>query len=384
MRCKTCIDNFRRFIEEDPGRQSISGSFNPIDEGEWNETAYIQATAKFFSAISKNDVLAVKQMVEDGEDLNRRDQVGRTPLHVAVLSNSFEVGCVLIDAGARMTARLVGGRTSLHLAAQMGNVTIVTKMLERSAYSKEKVEEDKRKLEDVAAAKEPEGVRMSSEDDWSSEGSDDEKPLRKPPAYTKKDNLEKDSDPLEDNEEEPDVLDISIHDWDFGFTALSYAILSGSLEVVDALLEAGANPNFVAHAKDVDPLHPLVLTVFTQDEERAVKIAERLIAAQAISSTADKNLFTIFHRIVAAGKTKIVASLLAHDPNAKKVLNSPAWFRYGLVFPIVSTINAGDYSTLAVLLAHGAKLLYLQEDTSRAEEKRYAEHPRIWKPADID
>ena len=384
MRCKTRIDNFRRFIEEDPGRQSISGSFNPIDEGEWNETAYIQATAKFFSAISKNDVLAVKQMIEDGEDLNRRDQVGRTPLHVAVLSNSLEVGCVLIDAGARMTARLVGGRTSLHLAAQMGNVTIVTKMLERSAYNKEKVEEDKRKLEDAAAAKEPEGVRMSSEDDWSSEGSDDEKPHRKPPAYTKKDNLEKDSDPLEDNEEEPDVLDISIHDWDFGFTALSYAILSGSLEVVDALLNAGADPNFVAHAKDVDPLHPLILTVFTQDEERAVKIAERLIATQAISSTADKNLFTIFHRIVAAGKTKIVASLLAHDPNAKKVLNSPAWFGYGLVFPIVSTINAGDYSTLSVLLAHGAKLLYLQEDTSRAEEKRYAEHPRIWKPADID
>jgi hypothetical protein len=44
-----------RFIEDDPGRQSISGSFNPIDEGEWSETAYIQATAKFFGAISKND-----------------------------------------------------------------------------------------------------------------------------------------------------------------------------------------------------------------------------------------------------------------------------------------------------------------------------------------
>ena len=68
-------------------------------------------------------------MIEDGEVLNRRDQVGRTPLHVAILSNSVEVGCFLIDAGARMTARLVGGRTSLHLAAQMGQVSLVKKLL---------------------------------------------------------------------------------------------------------------------------------------------------------------------------------------------------------------------------------------------------------------
>ncbi|KAH9034041.1 hypothetical protein EDB83DRAFT_1786796 [Lactarius deliciosus] len=358
------------FMQEDPGRQSISGSFNPIDEGEWSETAYVQATARFFGAISKNDVLAVKQMIEDREDLtNRRDHVGRTPLHVAILSNSVEVGCVLVGAGARMTARLVGGRTSLHLAAQMGQVALVKKMLERNTYNKERAEE-KRKMEEAAVPKETDGIRMSSEDDWSSDEFDHDKPHRRPPAYTKKDELENDSDPLEDNEADPDILDISIHDWDFGLTALGYAIISGSVEVVDALLAAGADPSFAAHTKNVKPLHPLTLTIYTQDEECAAKIAERLVAAQAISSTADDKLFTIFHRIVAARKTKIVASLLAHDPNAKKVLNSPAWYACGLVFPIVSTIMGGNYATLSVLLAHGAKLVYLPEDVSRAEEKR--------------
>ena len=361
---------------EDPGRQSIYGSFNPLDEGEWSETAYVQATARFFDAISKNDVLSVHQMIEDGERLNCRDHIGRTPLHVAILSNSVEVGCVLIDAGAHMTARLVGGRTSLHLAAQMGQVFLVKKMLERSAYNKEKVEEKKRKTEEAVFAEETEDVRMSSEDDWSAEESDDEKPHRKPPTYTKKDEPEKDSDLSEDNDEEPDVLDISLRDWDFGLTALAYAILSGSLEVVDVLLTAGADSNSVTYAKNVKPLHPLALTIYTEDEERAAKISERLIAAQAISSTADENLFTIFHRIVAAGKTKIVASLLAHDTNAKKVLDSPAWCG-ALVFPIVSTIMAGDYATLSLLLAHGAKLSYSPEDISRAEEKRYAERHRL-------
>jgi ankyrin repeat protein len=315
-------------------------------------------------------------MLEDGEDLNRRDQVGRSPLHVAIMSNSVDVGCALIDAGARMTARLVGGRTSLHLAAQVGQVALVKKMLERSAYNKEKAEEEKRKMEETASAEDSEGVRMSSEDDWSSgESDDDEKPHRNPPTYAKKDEAGKDSDPLEDNEDEPDIIDISIHDWDFGLTSLGYAILSGSLEVVDALLAAGADPTFVAHAKNVNPLHPLTLTMYTQDEVCAAKIAERLIAAQAISSTADASLFTIFHRIVASGKTKIVSSLLEHDPNAKKILNSPTWYMNGLVFPIVSTITAGDYATLSLLLAHGAKLSYSPEDISRAEEKWYAAHP---------
>jgi ankyrin repeat protein len=323
-------------------------------------------------------------MLEDGEDVNLRDQVGRTPLHVAIMSNSVEVGCTLIDTGARMTARLVGGRTSLHLAAQMGQVSLVKKILERSAYNKEKAEEEKRKMEEAAAPKDTEGVRMSSEDDWSSdESSDEEKPHRKPPAYANNDEPGKDSDQLEDNEEEPDIIDISTHDWDFGLTSLGYAILSGSIEVVDALLAAGADPTFVAHVKNMNPLHPLALTMFTQDEERAAKIAERLIAAQAISSTADNSLLTIFHRIVASGKTKIVASLLEHDPNAKKILNSPTWYLNAFVIPIISTITAGDYATLSLMLAHGAKLSYSPEDISRAEEK-YAEPPLLVKPADLD
>ena len=219
---------------------------------------------------------------------------------------------------------------------------------------------------------------MSSEDDWSSSESDDEKPHRKPPAYVRKDEPEKDEDPLEDSEEEPDILEISVHDWDFGLTALGYGILSGSVGVVDALLVVGADPSFATPEKSATPLHPLALTIYTQDEERAAEIAERLIAAEAISSMAKEFLFTIFHRIVAAGKTQIVASLLEHDPNAKKVVNSPAWYCFWLVFPIVSAIDAGDYATLSLLLAQGAILSYSPEDISREKEKLYAEQPCLW------
>lgn len=357
-----------RFIEENPGRQSISGSFNPIDEGEWSETAYIQATAKFFGAISKNDTTIVTQLIEDCEDVNRRDHVGRTPLHVAIISNSVECANILIDAGARMTARLVGGRTSFHLAAQTGQTSLVKKMLARSAYNEAKSAGENPKAEEAEENSEvTERVRMSSEDDWSSE-SDDGRP---PQTTSVTRDTEKDSDLLEDGKERPDIVDISNPDWDFGITPLGYAILSGSLEVIDVLLGAGADPNHAARAKDAGPLHPLTLTIYIQDEARAAKIAERLVAAQAISSTADKDLLTIFHRMVVAGKTKIVTSLLNCDPNAKKVLDFPAWVGQGLMFPAVSSVVSGDYATLSVLLAHGAKLVYSPEDASRAERAKY-------------
>ena len=299
--------------------------------------------------------------------MNCRDHVGRTPLHVAIICKNVECANILIDAGARMTARLVGGRTSFHIAAQTGQTSLVKKMLARSAYNEAKLAEDKIKAEEADENSEVTGrVRMSSEDDWSSE-SDDDKPLQKAPM---KGDAEE-SDPLEEDER-PDLLDISNADWDFGITPLGYAVLSGSLEVIDVLLAAGADPNHAGRAKGADPLHPLTLTIYIQDEDRAAKIAERLVSAQAISSTADNNLLTIFHRMVISAKTKIVMSLLNLDPNSKKVLDFPAWAGQDLVFPPVSSILSGDYATLSVLLAHGAKLVYSPEDASRADRAKSA------------
>jgi ankyrin repeat protein len=247
----------------------------------------------------------------------------------------------------------------------MGQVSVVKKMLARSAYNAEK---EKAKAEEAAIAEDAEDterVRMSSEDDWSSEESVDVKPHKISPT---KSDAEKDADPLEEDKDEPDILDVSISDWDFGLTALGYAIVFGSFEVADVLLVAGADPNVATRVKGTNPLHPLILTRYTQSDERAAKIAERLVAAQAISSTADEKRLTIFHRLVLAKKTRIVASLLRCDQNAKKVLDIPARSGSGLVFPVISSIVSGDYATMSVLLAHGAKLAFSSEDTSRAEE----------------
>ena len=89
----------------------------PIDDGEWSEQAYMGLSERFFQAMAANNKSSVKSAIAGGGNINRRDHVGRTPLQLAILSESVDVACSLIDAGAGMPYRLSYGRIVLHLAA---------------------------------------------------------------------------------------------------------------------------------------------------------------------------------------------------------------------------------------------------------------------------
>ncbi len=260
------------FLADDPGRQTMTGSFNPIDVGEWSEFAYLGSTEMLFAAIVKNDIAAVKALLAEAAnaekakeggnvqanvlvdvvDLNRRDHVGRTPLHMAIMCKAMEIAFELIDAGVRMTARLVDGRTALHLAAQQNLPSVVEKLLQKSAENAEKA---KAEAEAVAAAqsltKDDEGVNTdenedSSEDDWESDDEGGKKAAvaeaaEIPPAG---------ADIPDDNTELPDVFDINVFDWDFAFSPLAHAIVSGSKEVVQQLLGAGADAKLASRTSE--------------------------------------------------------------------------------------------------------------------------------------
>ena len=379
---------FTSFIDEDPGRQSISGSFNPIDVGEWSGQVYIGQTEKFFAAIAAQDRAMVASILKAGMDVNRRDHVGRTPLHVAIISNSAGIACDLIDAGARMTARLVDGRTPLHIAAQKDQLFVIRKLFERSAVNAEQAKKDGKKgtQDDATHQLATESDRQSSQDDWSSNDADgiedldnegelvDENPgtasdvngltaMTDPPAPTPADV----DDIPEDEADQPDVVDVNLADWDFAFTPLMYAVLFSSLPVVEEILTAGGDPKLVTKANGyAPPFNPLSLSVLTDDDDRPIKIVERLLVAGVSSSASDTNGFTIFHHAVAQGNAQVVSTLLRCDPNANAVLNFPALTWDSAIFPIVTAISNGNYSMLALMLAHGVKVLITEEDISRA------------------
>jgi ankyrin repeat protein len=367
-----------RFIVEDAGRQSISGSFNPIDEGEWSEQAYLGVMERLFNAIAAHDRAAVTTMIHDGIDVNRRDHVGRTPLQVAILSNANDIACDLVDANARMTTRLVDGRTALHLAAQLNLPNVVRKMLDRSAVNDEEAkvvagkaaEEEARKKQekenDMEKENEDEEMRANSDGDCSleDEGIKKEKKEIEIDATADTDIIPEDAD------DEPDVFLVDTPDWDYAVTPLGYAVASGSITVVEQLLAASANPKLVTRSKHSSRyVHPLILTGASEDDDIACKAVEKLIAAGAITSEADDNLYTVLHRAIFTARPRLVSSMLKADPNGKAVLNIP-WMDewHTSVFPIASAINNGSYGVLAVLLAYGAKVVVTRDDFQRARD----------------
>ena len=130
-----------KFLTDDPGRQEI-GSFNPVTDDEWTTMAYIGDTFRLCQAIVDNDLEHVQDWCsQEGVDVNRRDYTGRTPLHLAVMTSTFEIVQCLIKHGARLIARLVDGRTALHIAAARGNVEMVRALMDRSLANEEEEEE---------------------------------------------------------------------------------------------------------------------------------------------------------------------------------------------------------------------------------------------------
>lgn len=373
-----------RFIQEDPGRQSISGSFNPIDDGEWAEQAYIGEAEKLCKAIISFDRVTVLRMIKEEVDINRRDHVGRTPLHLAILTGASEIACDLINAGARMMARLVDGRTALHLAAQLGHGHVIEKLLEMSKLNKEKAEEEEAAKEAKKGEAAPDeddpmdGTSKSKEEDAKSEdigddddgeeveeGDDDYEVIDREEAN---EGVGADANIPEDDEDEPDILDVNIPDWDCGLTPLGYAIVHGHLDVVDQLLVAESDPlqPVKSNSHSIPIVHPLSLTVLTEDEDIACKIAERLIQAGAVSSTADRALMSVFLRIVTAQKPKLLSTLFRADPKAKKLVNFPTVQIGAAIFPTTAAVANRDFVTLALLLAHGAKVMFKDEDLNAA------------------
>jgi hypothetical protein len=375
---------FFRFIQEDPGRQTMTGSFNPIDVGEWSAFAYLGPTEKLFNAIAAHERETVRQLLQDETlDINRRDPVGRTPLHVAVLVKAEDICSDLIHAGARMTPRLASGRTALHIAAQMNLPVVIKKLLAQSASNEEKAKEaeaEKEREKAAAAKKDGDGdsdeEQPSSADDWSSDDDDEEKRTSKAAAKRvialgEQPTLDDDDMP-EDEMNTPDILDINAPDWDLRFPPLAFAIVSGSLQALEVLLDAGVDPKQAIMAKPNDyntcTLHPLALATIIPDEKVAGEIVDRLLRAGASSSQADSTLYSVFHAFVNSGKVSLVEKLLANDPTSKAALNIPSFGNGNAVYPLVTATAKSMYAIVALLLAYGANTSFSPEDIDKAKK----------------
>jgi len=66
----------------------------------------LRNTATLESAVDSGSVDAVRRHLNEGTDVNKKDEEGRTPLHISARNGSKKVAEVLIERGAK-----VGGKS---------------------------------------------------------------------------------------------------------------------------------------------------------------------------------------------------------------------------------------------------------------------------------
>ncbi|GAW12320.1 hypothetical protein ANO14919_016850 [Xylariales sp. No.14919] len=370
------------FRIDDPGRQQI-GSFNPLTEDDWTEMAYVGNTARLCGAIVDEDLEHVEDWLsQEGADPNTRDYTGRTPLHLAAISSTPAIVKCLVDHGARLVARIADGRTALHLAAARGNIEIVRILLEKSNANEEEEEEkqdQRRKAREDTAQSNTSYAKCDPDsrgDDSDGDGelvddssSDDGVQSIATGSFVKiegkGDSKPAEAIPLDDDQNDPDFYKIDAVAWDSKCSALHLAILGGHCDVVKLLCqEFGADSLLPIKIGDGSYGNPntAILTLvlaLALPLEKAVCMCKTLLELGAISSQADAEGFTAFHRYIQNNNTSVIECLFENDKiGLKTAINHVAvprnsW-RSSATTPLMTAIDNGNPILVLKLLDAGA------------------------------
>jgi ankyrin repeat protein len=83
--------------------------------------ALVEMDTALHDAVEDDDVEAVRQLVEEGADVEALDEQGWRPLHIAACDGRVEVARTLLEAGADVQAATAAGWRPLYLAEEHGH-----------------------------------------------------------------------------------------------------------------------------------------------------------------------------------------------------------------------------------------------------------------------
>ncbi len=90
-------------------------------------------TGTLLGAVDSGNIDEVRRHLNEGTDVNKKDEKGQTPLHLSARNGSKKVGEVLVERGAAINAQDHEGQTPLHLAAREGQSAMVDLLLLKKA-----------------------------------------------------------------------------------------------------------------------------------------------------------------------------------------------------------------------------------------------------------
>ena len=360
-------------MKDDCGRQAI-GSFNPLSPEEYTDMAYVGNTELLCQAIIEKDLHYVDQwLAQDGNDPNTRDHTGRAPLHLAVSYSSLEVVQCLIDHGARLVARLVDGKTALHLACLRGDPSMVSALLRKSEANEDddlKKTDERRRLRMEAKAT---GIAASSTQDSTFEMID--KPASEMDVdamtdgsivHVKSPKVDAEGNVDGDDSDSPDVYDVNVLTWDTQTSPLHLAIISGHQDVVQCLVQDfGANillpvilPAHRAGGRSRGTILTLTLA-FTLPLEAAKDMTRLLFKLGASSAQADPGQRTALEYCI-SNRPLLLETYLTSDGVGisraiKHVAVQGVSYSSTASGPLLEAIANEDLETALRLLSAGAR-----------------------------
>ena len=400
--CKIYISGDLKFMEDDPGRQTI-GSFNPLTKDDWTDMAYIGNTEELCQRICDGDLHFVQGWCQNNANsIDRRDHTGRTPLHVATQSSTPEIVKCLVDHDARIVARLVDGMTALHLAALRGSVEIVSILLEKSEENeareddkhdgKRASKQDDEESSDMDVDADDENEDENMEDDMDDDDSNEDMAttegsfvniVKKKPA---------DEDALDNEDDsEPDVYDVNVVAWDSAVSPMHLAILGGHVEVIKVLASTfGADvllPVKLVNSYTRKPSEAIMTLVLAAQLSGAlsVDVTKTLLSLGASSAQADMTRVSAFHYLTAKANVNVLKACIDDDTiAARSVLDhvglQGSYYDPSATTPLTTAINAGKKGVVNVLLDAGAKPIVDVEDFANAYSAEKEANPgRFWR-----
>eukprot|EP00472_Partenskyella_glossopodia_P007049 CAMPEP_0197521984 /NCGR_PEP_ID=MMETSP1318-20131121/7190_1 /TAXON_ID=552666 /ORGANISM="Partenskyella glossopodia, Strain RCC365" /LENGTH=251 /DNA_ID=CAMNT_0043074175 /DNA_START=33 /DNA_END=788 /DNA_ORIENTATION=+ len=90
---------------------------------------YVDGRDPMCEAAYKEDIPQLELMLAEGEDPNRTDEWGNTPLHWACKKNSLETVYLLLNASANARAENKHGSTPLHWASTKGSSDVIRHLI---------------------------------------------------------------------------------------------------------------------------------------------------------------------------------------------------------------------------------------------------------------
>ncbi|XP_018907926.2 uncharacterized protein [Bemisia tabaci] len=237
----------------------------------------VVSSSAYHEATFQNDVKRVQMLIRSGVDINQRESTFHfTPIFLAIFNENLRIVKMMVQAGADLNVKAKFNMTPLCCAVETGNINMVTRLLDLGANIEAKDEKNNSLVHTAASCGLPEMIKFLIERGLSvnCRNDNDETPLHKAVRNEQKEAVkmllthgadvnvvasyipdEIPEDSLNQESEEGFLAKFKEIRQDKYCTTLIIAVIKKRIDLVEILIQAGADVNTKTNLLHLSPLH---------------------------------------------------------------------------------------------------------------------------------